>query len=65
MRQLSYHELQLPRRSKSMNLVLDLPADLEAIIKRRAEQAGLDVPTYVLQTLRISAHEVTSASGTN
>jgi hypothetical protein len=37
-----------------MNLVLNLPADLEAIIKKRAEQAGLDVPAYVLQTLRIS-----------
>lgn len=37
-----------------MNLVLNLPADLEAILKRRAEQAGLDIPTYVLQTLRIS-----------
>lgn len=37
-----------------MNLVLNLPADLEAILKKRAEQAGLDIPTYVLQTLRIS-----------
>ena len=37
-----------------MNLVLNLPADLETILKRRAEQAGLDIPTYVLQTLRLS-----------
>lgn len=37
-----------------MNLVLNLPADLEAIIKKRAEQAGLDIPAYVLQTLRVS-----------
>ena len=36
-----------------MNLVLHLPADLEAIIKKRAEQAGLDLPAYVLQTLRV------------
>lgn len=36
-----------------MNLVLNLPADLQAILKKRAEQAGLDIPTYVLQTLRI------------
>jgi hypothetical protein len=42
-----------------MNLVLNLPADLEAIIKKRAEQAGLDVPAYVLQTLRISDLELT------
>ncbi|HAC89557.1 MAG TPA: hypothetical protein DCF63_02835 [Planctomycetaceae bacterium] len=37
-----------------MNLVLNLPSDLEAIIRKRAEQAGLDIPTYVLQTLRTS-----------
>lgn len=37
-----------------MNLMLNIPADLEAILKKRAEQAGLDIPTYVLQTLRIS-----------
>ncbi len=42
-----------------MNLVLNLPADLEAIIKKRAEQAGLDIPTYVLQTLRDSDLELT------
>ncbi|QDV25906.1 hypothetical protein [Aureliella helgolandensis] len=41
-----------------MNLVLNLPADLEAIIKKRAEQAGLDIPTYVLQTLRVSDLEL-------
>ncbi len=41
-----------------MNLVLNLPADLEAIIKKRAEQAGLDVPAYVLRTLRISDLEL-------
>lgn len=37
-----------------MNLVLNLPADLEAILKKRAEQAGLDIPTHALRTLRIS-----------
>lgn len=37
-----------------MNLVLNIPADLEDIIKKRAEQAGLDIPAYVLQTLRVS-----------
>lgn len=37
-----------------MNLVLNLPADLEAIIRKRAEQAGLDIPNYVIQTLRMS-----------
>ena len=42
-----------------MNLVLNLPADLEAIIKKRAEQAGLDIPAYVLQTLRVSDLELT------
>lgn len=36
-----------------MNLKIDLPADLEAIIRKRAEQAGLDIPTYVVQALRI------------
>ncbi len=36
-----------------MTLVLNLPADLEAIIRKRAEQAGLDIPAYVLQTLRV------------
>ena len=35
-----------------MNLVLNLSPDLEADLKKRAEQAGLDMPTYVLQTLR-------------
>lgn len=37
-----------------MNLLLNIPADLEDVIKKRAEQAGLDVPAYVLQTLRVS-----------
>jgi hypothetical protein len=37
-----------------MNLVRNLPADLEAVLKKRAEQAGLDIPAYVLQTLRLS-----------
>jgi hypothetical protein len=37
-----------------MNLVLNLPADLEALLKKRAEQAGLDIPAYVLQALRLS-----------
>ena len=41
-----------------MNLVLNLPADLEAIIKKRAEQAGLDISAYVLQALRISDLEL-------
>lgn len=36
-----------------MNLKIDLPADLEAIIRKLAEQAGLDIPTYVVQALRI------------
>lgn len=35
-----------------MNLKIDLPADLEAILRKRAEQAGLDIPAYVLQALR-------------
>ena len=48
-----------------MNLVLNLPADLEAIIKKRAEQAGLDVSAYVLQTLRGSDFELTEASISN
>jgi|LakMenEpi03Aug12_release.lakeMendotaPanAssembly.Ray.scaffolds.fasta_scaffold395410_1 hypothetical protein len=30
-----------------MNLVIDLAADLEAILKKRAEQVGLDISTYV------------------
>ncbi len=42
-----------------MNLVLNLPADLEAIIKKRAAQAGLDIPDYVVQTLRWSDLELT------
>jgi hypothetical protein len=37
-----------------MNLVINLPPDLEAILKKRAEQVGLDISTYVLQTLRIA-----------
>lgn len=37
-----------------MNLVLNLPADLEAIIRKRAEEAGLDIPAYVLRALRVS-----------
>lgn len=37
-----------------MNLVINLPTDLEGIIRKRAEQAGLDIPTYVLQTLRVA-----------
>ncbi len=41
-----------------MNLVLNIPADLEEKIKKRAEQAGMDVPTYVLQTLRVSDLEL-------
>lgn len=39
-------------RTAHMNLVLNLSPDLEADLKKRAEQAGLDMPTYVLQTLR-------------
>lgn len=31
-----------------MKLALDLPPELEAIIKKRAQQAGLDLPAYVL-----------------
>jgi hypothetical protein len=42
-----------------MNLMLNLPADLEANVKKRAEQAGLDLPAYVLQTLRVSDIELT------
>ena len=45
-----------------MNLVLNLPADLAAIIKKRAEQAGLDIPAYVLQTLRVSDLELSGES---
>jgi hypothetical protein len=45
-----------------MNLMLNLPADLEAILKKRAEQAGLDIPAYVLQTLRGSDVELTGES---
>ena len=35
-----------------MKLVLNLPADLEAMLKKRADQAGLDIHEYVLGTLR-------------
>lgn len=35
-----------------MNLIVNLPADLEASLKKRAEQAGIDLSTYVLQMLR-------------
>ncbi len=44
-------------RDQLMNLQVNLPADLEAMIKKRAEQAGVDLPTYVLQTLRASGDE--------
>jgi len=37
-----------------MILEIDFPADLVAILKRRADHAGLDIPAYVVQTLRIS-----------
>jgi hypothetical protein len=37
-----------------MNLEIDFPADLVAILKRRADRAGLDITAYVVQTLRIS-----------
>lgn len=40
-----------------MNLQVNLPADLEAIIKKRAEQTGVDLPTYVLLTLRASGED--------
>jgi hypothetical protein len=36
-----------------MNLLLNLPPDLEAILKRRADQAGLDIREYILQALRL------------
>jgi hypothetical protein len=59
-------EQQQQRRSKPMNLKIDLPADLEAIIKKRAEQAGLDIPAYVVQTLRIlDLDQVVDTSITN
>jgi hypothetical protein len=45
-------ELSQQWRTAHMNLVLNLSPDLEADLKKRAEQAGLDMPTYVLQTLR-------------
>lgn len=43
-----------------MNLQVNLPADLEAIIKKRAEQAGVDLPTYVLLTLRASGEDTSN-----
>ncbi len=36
-----------------MNLMLNIPADLEVIIRKRAEEAGLELDAYVLQTLRV------------
>jgi len=35
-----------------MNLIVNLPADLEASLKKRATEAGVDLSTYVLQRLR-------------
>ena len=35
-----------------MNLTLNVPSDLESFIKKRAEEAGVDVQAYVLQSLR-------------
>ncbi len=35
-----------------MNLILNVPEELEAIIKKRADEAGVDLQDYVLQTLR-------------
>lgn len=43
-----------------MNLQVNLPADLEAIIKKRAEQAGVDLPTYILLTLRASGEDASN-----
>ncbi len=43
-----------------MNLVVNLPAELEAIIKKQAELAGVDMSTYVLQTLRETSEELTT-----
>lgn len=36
-----------------MNLIVNLPADLEASLKKRATEAGVDLSTYVLQMLQI------------
>ena len=41
-----------------MNLMLNLPADLEASIRKHAENAGLDLADYVLRTLRLSDTDV-------
>lgn len=35
-----------------MNLIVNLPADLEATLKKRATEAGVDLSTYVVQMLR-------------
>ena len=43
----------------AMNLMLNLPADLEATIKKHAEEAGLGLADYVLRTLRLSDTDVT------
>lgn len=36
-----------------MNLLLNLPPDLEAILKKRADQAGLEIREYILLALRL------------
>lgn len=40
-----------------MKFEVNLPADLETIIKKRAEQSSVDLHTYVLQKLRGSSEE--------
>ena len=45
-----------------MKLEVNLPADLETIIKKQAEQSGVDLHTYVLQTLRRNCKEPTLAN---
>ncbi len=35
-----------------MNLLVNLPADLEKTLQKRASEAGVDLSTYVVQMLR-------------
>jgi hypothetical protein len=41
-----------------MNLILNLPPDLEVTITKRAQEAGLNVPDYVLFALRTADIDV-------
>lgn len=45
-----------------MKLEVNLPADLETIIKKQAEQSGVDLHTHILHTLRRSCKEPTQSN---